>query len=284
MDWSKAKNYTIIFLLMLNILLLGLNSIKEKKYILSNERYSDIKKILNQNNIDINAELPKEFKPMPQLNVSSYNYDVMEIQNMFFQDKENIKRTEELGKTIFRNDKEVIIIQNNTITYISKVNNNKSINEKEAVSITSKYISKISKKFSNMDINRVFEYNDRYEIFYSQKFIGNYILSNYIFFTVYKDGKIIIELKYNEAIDFGGQKIDIKPADEILFIFIDEIRKTYNDLAITIDKIDLGYFLDDVSTQNNSSSMTAVPYYRIFLSDSTRPYFINAYNGMIYQE
>lgn len=283
MDWKKAKNYTILFLLALNIMLFTLNLIKLNKYNLSQGQKKAINTILNNNNISIKSEIPDNFKPMPQIILKSPTYDTIELQNIFFNNINDIKRTEEFEKTIFSIKNESLTIDGNYALYENK-NTSESfqLNEKNALKKIEKCINTIEKKFDTFKLSNMIE-NENYITFqYDQSYIDNIIFNNNIIFTVYSDGSFTCSLSYFEPVHITGDKSDICSADEALFSFYKEIKNTIDENAINIIDMDLGYFIEDYA--QNDSEITAVPHYRIFIDGVDEPYYINAYNNsMIYK-
>ena len=73
MDWSKAKTILIIVFLILNIFLGGnlwlKNSAKGEVTIVSTKEIDEAKKILKQEGIIIEADIPKKISPQPFLTV-----------------------------------------------------------------------------------------------------------------------------------------------------------------------------------------------------------------------
>ncbi len=282
MDWKKAKNYIIILLMTLNIVLLGLNILKYNKYNLSQDQKNSIISILKDNNIIIEAKFPESFKPMPQITLKVPTYDVIELQNIFFSDSKSIKRTEVFEKTIFSSENESLTLNGNQIFYENK---NKTegfnLNEKTALKKVEPYITAIEKNFNDFYLKKTVENDGCITLRYDQNHINNIIFNNSITFKVYSDSSLSCSFSYFEPIHVSADKADICSADEAVFTFYNSIKDTFEENSkIKITDIDLGYFTEEYA-QNNQESY-AVPHYRIFIDQSDEPYYINAYNSSMF--
>lgn len=278
MDWNKAKNYTILFLFILNLLLLFFNISKSKHYILTEEQKGAIYNLLEKNDVDLLSEIPDKFYPSQQLLIDNSDYDTIEIQKIFFDNIYNVKRTKEFDKTILTGENKTVTIQNSMITYSDKnVSNYSELTKEQAEQICHSFISKIIENSNKIHLDRYVENKNSFIFYYTQDFKDFPYFNNYIMFKIHKNGILKLKFEYNKPLELYGNKIEICSADEALFTFIDEIKKIY-DTPISIDKIDLGYFSSDISN-NENSTFTAIPHYRIFISENEDPFYINAYNN-----
>lgn len=280
MDWSRAKNYTIISLLILNVILFSLNFISSRDFILKQSQIQSVESVLFKNNIKLESDIPSRFNPLSQLYMKNYDYDILAIQKLFFSDTSNIKRTDEFDKKIFSSGNENIIIKNNTIYF---ENNNKDStyaqSRSSAIKKAAYYIDKINIGFTSMNLDRAEKKDDYFVLEYSQRFNNYSIFNNYAVFYIMNDGRIKFEFKYNEPLEQNGPETDICSADEALFVFMSEIKLLYGSSDVSIQKMDLGYFASNVD--DASSNITAVPHYRIFIDKTDKPIYINAYNSTI---
>lgn len=280
MDWKKAKNYTIIFLLLLNIMLLVLNIIKYNKYGLSPNQEKSIISVLEKNNITIEADIPSSFTPLPQLELKNSPFDALELQKIFFSDNKNLKRTEEFEKTIFSLENETLTINSNNATY---VNNNKkegfTLDEKSAVKLADSYATKIGETFSSLSLTKTTVAEKYISVEYDADYMEKKLFNNSVIFKVNSDGSVSCSFSYFEPMQFTGEKTDICSADEALFSFYKGIKDNFpnGEESIKIVKIDLGYYSDEYL--DGDSQLTAVPHYRIYVDGVDQPYYINAYNS-----
>lgn len=288
MDWKKAKNYTIIFLLLLNAMLFVLNIVKYNRYGLSPNQEKAVVAVLEKNNITLEADIPTTFMPMAQLELKNSAYDSLELQRIFFGENKNIKRTEEFEKTIFSfqaenatEENEILTINSNNALY---ENNNAmkefKLDEKSALKLTEPYVKKIGEAFTPLTLFNVSVYDDYICVEYDFEYLKKKLFNNRVTFKIYPYGKLQCQFSYLEPIQMTGEKTDICSADEALFSFYKGISGNYpegEEKGIKIIKMDLGYYSEDYL--NGDSQLIAVPHYRIYIKDIDEPYFINAYNG-----
>lgn len=277
MDWKKAKNYTIIFLLILNVLLLTLNILKEDKHHLNQSRKKAILDVLSNNDILVNCSIPDDFSPMAQLNLRYFNHDILELKNIFMKDTSNIKISKEFEKTILKNEKEILSVQGNNVYYENNsTDDNFIMNKGNAIKKCAAITDKINKIYSKMDFCK-FSQTDEYILLeYNQKYKDKIIFNNCIIVHVYSDGKMSIEFSYSQPLELSEKSFEICSSDEALFVFYSEIGKVVDIDKMSIDKIELGYY-SNTDLNANISASTAAAHYRIYIdSMPEHPFFINA--------
>ena len=91
MDWSRAKTILIIIFLSLNFFLIY-NIIKQesKTVILSQNDISNIKSILDNNNIELKADILTTIKPQPFLRLDDEKINEDKVKKVFWGNKVNI--------------------------------------------------------------------------------------------------------------------------------------------------------------------------------------------------
>lgn len=276
MDWDKAKNYTIIFLVILNLFLLLCNLWFNKRYVLLDSQIESIKNILNDRGIVVDAEIPNEYKPMIQINLGNCVYDTEYFQKIFFDGKEEIKRTSEFEKTILSSDDEKIVIFSDYVEFQKeKVVFSSGFNEEEVLKICSEYAEKINDFYEGLEVHSIRKEEDCFAVEYVQNYRGNDIFNNFALFKIYKDGHIVLKMKYFPIKNMYGAAVDICSADEALFIFSDKAKEACNSSKINVTNVEKGYYFDDFE---NGGSIVSVPYYRIEVLQREEPFFVNAYN------
>lgn len=275
MNWNRAKNYTILFLFILNAVLLILNINLSRSYRSANE--DSVKILLENDRIALNCEVPGGLKPMSQLRIPNYEYDLKKLQESFFTNRENVKRTAELGKTIFMSDAEILTVEKDIVTYTS-ANGIRYDTQKEAIKECNAYVSRLEKAFGKFALDTVTEYTDYLEIRYIGQFKGEKIFNNYAAFIIETGNALSIEFSYGAPDGFKERKLEICSASDALLLFMAEIRKIYDeDVSVNIERIDLGYYKDGLDTAN------ALPCYRIIVSIDgyAEHFYINAYSNTL---
>lgn len=277
MNLKKSKNYTITFLILLNLILLLFNIVNNKKNHLSDTQISAITEVLSKDGISIETELPEQFEPSPQYSAKSASYDLLELQNIFFQGSESVKRTEEFDKTIFSSPDASLSIQNGVILYENtQPADGYSYNKNDITELCSFYTSKLNGHYSNLTLDKYTDFGGYSTVLYTDSINGGKIYSNYLLAYVYNDMTYSIKAAYNEFPELVGEKIEICSADEALFIFCNSFKKLYDISNIVIESMDLGYYTAD---NYSSTFVNLIPHYRIFITGDETPYYVNAYTS-----
>ena len=280
MDWGKAKNYTIIFLILLNILLFFCNIWVNEKNVITDEQINAVKSVLDKKGIKLSAEIPKNYDAMAQVNLDEYNYDVISLQEIFFPNQDDVRRFSDSGKIIITSNSDEksgkVTISDDIVTYEKFDESLKNgLSEGQALNICEKMANAISKIFTGLEFYDVKNYGDYYNVEYVQTYKGEYIFNNYIKFKICENGNIIVQLRYFPVKNSFGNSVDICSADEALFIFSNKVRDYFKSQSINVSKIEKGYYFTDFQKGESAVSM---PFYRIEINEKETPFFINAYD------
>ena len=96
MDWGRAKNYILVFFLLLNIGLGLLLLLENQRYTLSGERIRIIRTVLDQNNISMYTHPMRRFPPMRPIEVTGFYYSEETTDRLlaiFFESPQYVSRT-----------------------------------------------------------------------------------------------------------------------------------------------------------------------------------------------
>ncbi len=277
MDWGKAKNYIILFLMVFNLFLFVCNILSDRKYTIGTEQSDAIKTIMEKKNITLSSEIPVDYKPMQQINFSECSYDEINIQKIFFSDSEDIQRSSDFMKTLLiSGDKKVSIYPDRVEFESSNIDLTSGFTEKNVTDICDGYVDKVSDYYSGLTKYKADLSSDglSYQVEYIQKYKGKLIFNNHILFNVYKSGTIKAEMSYFPIKGYGST-VDICSADEALFIFAGKVDEIFVGQSVSIKRIEKGYYFGDFE---KGSNIVATPYYRIEVSGTDQMFFINAYN------
>lgn len=276
MNWDKAKNYTIISLIILNVLLLTLNILNLRKNILTNSQKKDITQVLKNNSIFLNCDIPEKFQPMPSLSMDMYEFDYIKMQKLFFDDVSKVVRTDNKDEVIFKQENNQLKLINNSFNYVGAVEN--ASDEKSAKKISDNYVRNISSAFGSFSLfntRRISQ--DGYCFEYFQKYNVYDIFINKIVVCVYND-KIDISGTYYKLNENNTNVSEIISADEALFSAMSTLSREYTEKAV-INNIDLGYYYNN---SLNNKTIVAVPSYRLLMFDN-KVFYVNGYSGLVEQ-
>jgi regulatory protein YycI of two-component signal transduction system YycFG len=279
MEWKKAKNYTIVFLIIINCVFLILNVIKHNENRLSTEDITAVKKVLTDRGVELDCELPVDFSAMDQLNMRAYEYDNIVLQEIFLGDIGEIRRTETNSDLTFSNDIGKLTVSNDSVRFESDVEDKPS-DITEAREIIDEYVNQINSRFGDYSFNVGVDTDDGYFFEYRQNFRGQVIFSNYFKAWIADDGRVEIVFNYQEPVECKKSDEDIISADEAVYAAARNISE-YEGESFVISDVEKGYYLTE---RHGSGDVAATPQYKIYVNEGRSAYYVNAYSGDVMED
>lgn len=270
MEWSRAKKYTIIMLVILNIVLLCLNIYKSFDTRLGSGRISAVRDLLEKENITIATTLPRNYIPMSELTTTAYNFDYIKLEKIFMENEENVKRTDEYNSVVFISDISRLSIRGGSINFTTSYSEEITSNT-VARNYTDNIINRINDVFGNYSYHSMSNNDNGFTIKYYEKVDGANVFSNFAYFTI-KGNNIALALNYVDIGNETGKRETIYAADEALFAAANKIKEESN--KTNISNVELGYY---VMGSNTGGEDYAVPFYMIV--GNGKEYYVNAYTG-----
>jgi len=286
MDTEKAKNITIVFLVLLNAVLLICNILftDTNKYSMTAEAAKNITEALSMNNISLTGKLIRDFEPKRRLEMQAFEYDNEQLKNIFMNNPDDAKLSIENNRHIFRTDWESLSI-NITSGYI--VYRNRDIAQGQpdieyAAKLCREFVKKINAIYpgfvSDNGQNGPYQTEEGLAFEYRQTYKGSIVNSNYLIITVGENGISRAEFMYAEIAGQNRELTSIYAPDEALLTCMHEIKNIFGDKAVTITQMDLVYHQLE-NTKNAPAN--AVPVYRFRLLESTEAILVNAYTNTV---
>lgn len=281
MHWEEAKKFLILVLIILNAGLLVLNIFQSNKYKIDKERENYLYQILDNNNISLECDIIRKYKPMRRLTIYPEFYSRDEIIRMFFKEAD-ITITFEFDKTILKGKNKTVTISNNNeivVDYINKSDIINNFNEETAKRQAESFIFSMNNKFV-YQLNKSIKINDGYFFQYCQEYDSNVVFP--ISYNIYVNeyGILKVETIFYGIDGFTGEDKEICGIDEALFTFIKEKNEKRKFDEIIIEDIKLGYNFQSIEN-SPSENIRLVPCYNIYVKDENEPYIINAYTNEI---
>lgn len=274
MNWYKAKNLILISLVALNISLIMLILVTRNNYTLTNVEIENVNQVLSSKyNIGIYAELPKDYRPLKEIEMINEGYNNKDIlYDVFIGDEQNIHKLEENDKITFQGDNKTLIMQAGD--FILTVNDGLSKNREDVLKELSK-----SGHFNDFYLYETIVNDDTTIYDYRQKFKGQTIYSNFLMFEE-KDSVITkVEGYYAKPNRFIGDEKEIVSVDLALFTLANFYPKL-EDEQIFIDSINLVYNQEEV-TNEPDVVLKATPCYLIKIKGNQMPVKIDAYTNTV---
>lgn len=286
MDWSKAKTILIIVFLILNIFLGGnlwlKSSAKGEVTVVSIKETDEAKKILKQEGIIVEAEIPKKISPQPFLTVSYTNVNAEKTASSFFDNLNEVEIIkEEDNITYQKGNRQLIIMDKGIISYFNNEDSEiiyDNLDKVKAEEIAYEFIQEHIGFPSNAVHDRTVYYDqsNSFLVEYIQVYKGKFISSSCIDVLVTPLGVKSYYCGWIEPLGYSGKpKKIISPVHALLQI-VDIFEETEDEVIVT--DIQLGYY----SRQYNAAKWHAVPSWSIKTNEDDT-YYINGYTGELEQ-
>jgi len=281
MEWERAKNYILLFFVLLNLALGGFLFMESRRYSMTPEREETILTILDQNNITMEADLLRRFAPMRAMSIYGFSYDTDELIRIFFGNASVQRTTNARGYVVTRRPEE-LVIANGFVTY----NNPRGrggldeLNTAEAQRLADNFVRTHWPDF-RLDI--VYTGDDWILLSYRQVYRGHKIHSNFIEFLVTEYGIVRVEMQHGRVQGWeSADQLPIVSPDEALLAFVRRNRVHAQVTPMIITHMDLVYFVEEGGLDPYVTHR-AVPFYRVFVAgEGSDPFLINAFtNGLI---
>ena len=271
MDWEKARNYTIIFLLILNIILFGINFHRSKESTVTAQRTDTVSEYCKRNNISVECDLPEKYEPMKRVVQKDFSFDLLGMERLFFTNLTGISRTDVKNTVLLTNGLATLKVDGQHITYEDK-NFAKTSDRQEALSVANRYVKAIMQSFGGFTLESINETENGREILFFDRINGYPVFGSYVKFLFRNEGGICIDISYYPVTQ-GGDEVDpVIASDEALYAAVAKIRQKYPE-GCRVDSVTQGYFY-----QNATSEVIAG--YRIGVQGEG--FYVNAVTGEAY--
>ena len=286
MDWNKVKSIFIYILIIINIGLLALNYKASRKYTLTGDQERAVYQLLSNNNIGVYTDLIKNFSPMRQLAVTTPSFDNDKIRNAFFQQDEEIKITIEFDKTVFKSESKTVTLAENILFFDCPegTGNIQNFNKKDAAEYAEDFIDNPAfDTKNNINLEKISEYQDGYKVEFNELYGKNSIFCSSREVYITHKGIVFMRAEFYNVEGYTGEKRQICSCDEALLTVLYAIKNSEQEMptGTYIEKIELGYGLQEQSDISQINTLKLVPCYRVFVSGFDKPFTINAYTNNV---
>lgn len=273
MLWERAKNLTILFFAVINVLLAVFLYAESGRYTLSQEQERAIYQVLAQNKVSLSYfKMIRQFSPMKYLTVSGYHYDTDALLSLLFDDPASVTGREERGRTVYEDGTARLVISNGYISYDNPTGYGRVTSREAAINLCGEFIKQ---NYPNFQLDGTFVLEDGLRLCYREMYQEYVVYANFIEFLVTDNGIVQIDMQYGAVKGFSGSMHEICAPDEALLTFLQRIRQLYGDTPLLIKKMDIVYNQDEFSVQENVT-LPVAPYYRIFIENQDIPFMVNA--------
>lgn len=282
MDWEKIKRFFIMLLLALNGGLFAANHFQGSQYHMTAEEEAAIFQLLSDNHIGIYTDLIYDTPPMRSIGASTVSLDTSVLSSIFFSPEEQVKITLEFDKTVLASDTKSLIVEGNTVQYLNPNGDGpmENYNRETALEAADAFLEKINiYNQPNLEAEKVEQVGDNFVIEYNQRFKDYKIFSNAKTITVSPQGVILATASYYQVENYVDESLPICSCDEALLTFLQKMKEEGVEENVYIEKIELGYRLQEDGRVEDGASLRFIPCYRIITATGGKTYFINAYTN-----
>lgn len=281
MEWSKAKYFVILLLIVLNGGLAALNYKKNQEQSLTANQEKAVFEVLSKNGISLYTELITDFPPMRKLALHVPAYSREDMKRLYFPNEETTV-TVEFNRIIIKSELKTLTMEGNRglLEFVGQNEPLSDLTAAKAQRLAADFMSSLSMPGRHFTAGKTIPTSDGYVVEYFEKFKGQTLFASQYRIRINQQGIARIAFHYFEPIGYTGEKKDICFSDEALLTFLMEIRKSEQPKPVTITAMEMGYDFQEVNIMESTDWL--VPVYRIYVMGEEFPYVINAYtNEMI---
>lgn len=280
MDWSKAKTILIISFIIINILL-GFELSKENKNVdktLQEDFIDDAVRLLNNKDIKINTEIPRESPNLPALIVRYENIKPFDLNINFFKDKGAITTKGEGLVEIKNGDQNITLVNKKLLIYESKSEENiyDIGSEEEAIQIAKDFLTDVKFNTSDLDLSYIKFIGDTYYIEFSKIYNDRYLESAFTNIQLSNTGVKKMERLWLNVVEEGELQIYISSAPKSILGLL-SMNEVYGK---TIRDISLCYYFepekhDYIKDPKEAKEGRAIPAWRVQFEDGYKVFIDN---------
>lgn len=269
MNWNKAKSILIVCFLIIDLVLLHMYI---KKLDASNKDLSiaksDVIAILKDKGVDLDESELKEGSDYKGYIVKYHDFDIDRANQIFFDGKAELDDRYEL-KILSMGERSVSISQGTLLSYMdsSKETQYENLDKESALSIANQFLQMNSFNVKDIVFDGIYIDDEAYQVHYAIKHDGNYLENSFINFTIDKRGIRRLDMMYLEYINTEDELIKLADVKDKILSIIDKPEVQ----GKSIDRIDMCYYLDDVTLDQSYelkiTRLRAKPHWRITFTD-----------------
>jgi regulatory protein YycI of two-component signal transduction system YycFG len=281
MEWTVAKRFVIILLVIINVVLAGLNMKQKQDNSMSSSQEKAIFQVLSQNGITLYTDLNIDIHPMNRLEARVPSYSKEELETVFFDGGKT--KVSPGTKTIYKGESKTLVLSGDrgSFTDQSIKKGVSALGKEDAIKQAERKMEKMKRVFGNYDLSYVSKTEEDWQVEFSSVQDDRSIFSNHFTFFVSDEGIYQVDFTYCEITGTTQEKKDIYMADEALLTFMREWNKGDAARDAAIQKIELGYDLLEQGEAVSGTGLYLEPCYRIYLMEEREPYLVNAYTCQI---
>ena len=285
MEWGNAKQFVIVLLVIINVVLAGLNYRQRQENTMTSAQERAIFEVLSQNGITMYTELPTDAVSMSRLEMELPEYSKETLERLFF-GSEKTTVTVKGSQNLYRNEHASLTLDGAHGMFKKEMveSGKGDLTKEDAQKEAQKFIDGTEHFFGTYDEPMITEEEEGFRVDFYGVYKRENVFANYFSVFVTKGGIKEIEFEYCPVVNYSGEKRELAFSDEALLTFMREWKKNGSVEQATIHRIELGYDKMERSTASTDGEIYLDPCYRIYLMEEEDPYLVNAYTCQIFHK
>lgn len=268
MNWNKAKSILLVCFLIIDAVLLTMYMKKNKDGGSLSISKDDAIEILKAQEININEKELKKGGEYKGYILKYYDFDLEKINENFFNGEAEIDNRYDL-KLLTKDERSVSLSQGTLFSYIDASEEEKypQMNMDKAIELANDFMRDKELMIRGMVFDGAYLDEDSYQVHFAVKHDDIYLENSFINFTIDKRGVRRVDAMCLEYINTEDELFTLADVKDKILSIIDKPEVK----GKTIDKVDMCYYLDQVTLDQASelkiTRLRAVPHWRITFSD-----------------
>ena len=268
MNWNKAKSILLVCFLIIDAVLLTMYMKKNKDGGSLSISKDDAIEILKAQEININEKELKKGGEYKGYILKYYDFDLDKINKNFFNGEAELDDRYDL-KLLTMGDKSVSLSQGTLFSYMDASEEEKypDMSMDKAIELANDFMRDKELMIRGMVFDGAYLDEDSYQVHFAVKHDDIYLENSFINFTIDKRGVRRVDAMCLEYINTEDELFTLSDVKDKILSIIDKPEVK----GKTIDKVDMCYYLDQVTLDQASelkiTRLRAVPHWRITFSD-----------------
>ncbi len=268
MNWNKAKSILLVCFLIIDAVLLTMYMKKNKDGGSLSISKDDAIEILKAQEININEKELKKGGEYKGYILKYYDFDLDKINKNFFNGEAELDDRYDL-KLLTMGDKSVSLSQGTLFSYMDASDEEKypDMSMDKAIELANDFMRDKELMIRGMVFDGAYLDEDSYQVHFAVKHDDIYLENSFINFTIDKRGVRRVDAMCLEYINTEDELFTLADVKDKILSIIDKPEVK----GKTIDKVDMCYYLDQVTLDQASelkiTRLRAVPHWRITFSD-----------------
>lgn len=268
MNWNKAKSILLVCFLIIDAVLLTMYMKKNKDGGSLSISKDDAIEILKAQEININEKELKKGGEYKGYILKYYDFDLDKINKNFFNGEAELDDRYDL-KLLTMGDKSVSLSQGTLFSYMDASDEEKypDMSMDKAIELANDFMRDKELMIRGMVFDGTYLDEDSYQVHFAVKHDDIYLENSFINFTIDKRGVRRVDAMCLEYINTEDELFTLADVKDKILSIIDKPEVK----GKTIDKVDMCYYLDQVTLDQASelkiTRLRAVPHWRITFSD-----------------